>query len=79
VRFTQKGDSLYAFFLERPEAPRVTLPGAVASEGTAVRVLGAAADTKWEQQGRDVLVNIGQAPGPYAMGLRITPAPRALD
>jgi len=79
VRFTHKGDSLYAFFLERPEAPRVTLPGVVASEGTAVRVLGAGADTKWEQQGRDVLVNIGQAPGPYAMGLRITPAPRALD
>jgi hypothetical protein len=44
-----------------------------------VRVLGAGADTKWEQQGRDVSVNIGQAPGPYAMGLRITPAPRALD
>jgi hypothetical protein len=25
------------------------------------------------------MVNIGQAPGPYAMGLRITPAPRAPD
>jgi len=76
VRFTHKGDSLYAFYLERPEGPQVTVPGVIAAEGTSVRVLGAGTETKWAQQGGDVVVETGRAPGPYAMGLRITPVPR---
>jgi alpha-L-fucosidase len=76
VRFTQKGNSLYAFFLEAPKEPQVTIPGVIAAEGTTVRVLGMGADNKFEQRGSDLVVNAGNAPGPYAMGLRITPAPR---
>ncbi len=79
VRFTQKGDSLYAFFLERPQASSVSIPGIIASKSAKVRVLGAASDSPWQQQASGVSVDIAQAPeAPYALALRITPAPRAL-
>jgi len=76
VRFTSKGNSLYAFFLEAPKGEQVTIPGVIAAEGTTVRVVGAAADSKFEQRGSDMVVSVGNVPGPYAMGLRITPVPR---
>ncbi len=75
VRFTAKGNSLYAFVLEAPKEPQVTIPGVVAAQGTAVRVLGTNADSKFEQRGSDLVITVGSAPGPYAMALRITPSP----
>ncbi len=77
VRFTRRGDSLYAFFLDPPKTAQVTIPGVAAAQGTRIRVLGASADCRWEQKGKDVALDLGQSPrGPYALGLRITPAPR---
>jgi alpha-L-fucosidase len=77
VRFTRKGDSLYVFFLERPQGPRISIPGATAANGMQARVLGTAADSSWEQKGSDIVVDIASIlPGPYALGVRLTPAPQ---
>ena len=74
--FRSKGDSLYAYFLDRPQGPRVTIPGIRAAENTKVQVLGASAPSTWKENGRDLAVDIAQAkPGPYALGLKLTPAP----
>jgi alpha-L-fucosidase len=76
VRFTRKGESLYAFFLDRPAGQSVTVPGVQAGENTKVQVLGASAPSAWKQNGRDLAVDIAQVkPGPYALGLKLTPAP----
>ena len=75
VRFTSKGDALYAFFLAPPQGQEVTIPGIAAREGTVVRVLGTSSDSAWKQQGADLAVKLSATPGPYALGLRIAPAP----
>lgn len=78
VRFTRKGESLYAFFLDRPQGKSVTVPGIHAAEGTKVQVLGAPAPSAWKKSGKDLAIDISQAaPGAYALGLKFTPAPMA--
>jgi alpha-L-fucosidase len=76
VRFTKKGDSVYAFFLNRPEGNRLTLPGIQSVEGTQVAVLGSDLKTSYKQQGTDVVVDVaGKLPESYALGVKITPTP----
>ena len=76
IRFTRKGGALYAFLLDPGSNPHVTLPGLHAARGAAVRVLGSAADCEWKQEGGDLTVSLARAERkPYALGLRITPAP----
>jgi alpha-L-fucosidase len=80
VRFTRKGESLYAFFLNRPQGQSATVPGVQAAENTKVQVLGASATSAWKQNGRDLAVDIAQAaPSPYALGLKVTPAPTPIE
>jgi alpha-L-fucosidase len=77
VRFTQKGESVYAFVLE-PAGRRATIPGITAQANTRVRALGADRDSPWEQRGSGLVVDLAAVPSrPYALGLRITPAPRS--
>jgi alpha-L-fucosidase len=77
VRFTQKGNDLYAFFLDRPQGAQVTVPGVTAANGTSVRVLGAGADAKWKQKGSGVVIDLAPfKPGPLALGIRFKPAPK---
>ncbi|MCZ2150743.1 MAG: alpha-L-fucosidase [Bryobacterales bacterium] len=76
VRFTRKGDSVYAFLLERPSSNAFTIPGVIAAERSTVRILGASADSEWAQHGRDLEVTVrGTLPGNAAVGVRITPEP----
>ena len=76
VRFTRKDESLYAYFLDRPNGPSVTVPGVQAAENTKVHVLGTSTPSAWKQNGRDLTIDISQAaPGAYALGLKLTPAP----
>jgi len=78
VRFTHKGDSLYAFFLDHPKGSSATIPGVQAAANTKVHVLGAKTPSTWKQNGQDLTIDISQAaPGPYALGLKLTPAPGA--
>lgn len=76
VRFTRKDESLYAYFLDRPNGPSVTVPGVQAAENIKVHVLGTSTPSAWKQNGRDLTIDISQAaPGAYALGLKLTPAP----
>ena len=79
VRYTQKAGALYAYLLSPPMGEQVALPGITAAEGTAVRVLGAAADSAWKQDDASLVVNVGRIErAPHAMGIRITPIPKAV-
>jgi alpha-L-fucosidase len=78
VRFTRKGEAVYAFFLERPGGRQAVIPGIAGQPNTRVQVLGARRESRWEQKGAGLVIDIaGAPPGPYALGLKITPAPRA--
>jgi alpha-L-fucosidase len=77
IRFTQKDGALYAYLLTPPAAEEVALPGVVAADGTAVRVLGAGADSAWKQDSGSLIVNLGRLERtPYAVGIRIAPIPK---
>jgi alpha-L-fucosidase len=73
IRFTRKGDSLYAFLLSQPEHA-VTIPSVQAKTGTTVRLLGAPAAVRWSQKSGDMVIPVGRASGEYACTLKITPA-----
>jgi alpha-L-fucosidase len=76
VRFTRKGDSVYAYLLERPASNSFVIPGVLAAEGSRVRILGSDIDSEWTQKGRDLEVTARSIPsGAYALGVRITPEP----
>lgn len=75
IRFTQKGNALYAFALSRPTAQELTLPNLVAKPEMKVRLLGGG-DVKWQQQGSNLQLQLPKAlPGEHALGLRLTPQP----
>ncbi len=75
VRFTKKGNALYAFLLSRPATAKLTVPGLTAAPGMKVRLLGGG-DLKWTQSGSDVIVDApSRLPGEHALALRMTPAP----
>jgi len=76
VRFTRKGDSVYAFLLELPASARLVIPDVIAAGNSKIRVLGADRDSTWKQDGRDLEVTPSSAPvGVAAIGIRITPEP----
>jgi alpha-L-fucosidase len=75
VRFTRKGNALYAFLLARPATPSFTVPGVTAAPGMKVRLLGGG-DLAWKQSASGVIVDAPSAlPGEHAWALRMTPAP----
>lgn len=73
VRFTRKGDAVYAFFLGTPPSPLVTIPNVHAAEGTRIEWLGSPSPLRWTQKGRHIEVQ-AQATGIVPV-LKITPAP----
>ncbi|MFN7993102.1 MAG: alpha-L-fucosidase [Bryobacteraceae bacterium] len=78
IRFTRKGDAVYAFILGRPPAGELAIPSIKARSQTTVSLLGGPGQARWSQKGGDLVVSIGQAPGEYALGLKITPAPESV-
>ncbi len=76
VRFTQKGDSVYALLLDEPKNARVTIRQLWAAAGTAIELLGGEDKLKWRQEGQDLAITLpGRLPGSYAYALKITPKP----
>ncbi len=76
IRFTRKGETLYAFFLD-PQQGSLTIPGITAPGGMQARVLGTGFDRRWEQKGNDIVIDIENVlPSPYTVGVRLTPAPQ---
>jgi alpha-L-fucosidase len=76
VRFTRKGESVYAVLLDKPKSSSLTIESLLADEKTAVQLLGAKGDLRWSQNGRDLTVtlpaNLVDSP---AYALKITPKP----
>lgn len=76
IRFTRKGDSLYAFFLKKPAGNSLTVPGVHVKPGSSVAVLGSPQlKTTHSQEGANLKVKVeGTLPESYALGLKMTPA-----
>jgi len=76
VRFTQKGDSLYAILLGTPRGHRVAIEGLRAEEGSIIYLLGYDKPLSWNQGDRELAVILpGDLPESPAHSLRITPQP----
>ena len=79
VRFTRKENSLYAFIQSKPGSTSLTIPAVTTQQHTKLRILGAAQDSEFRQEGKDLVVSIkpGRLRAGYATGVRITPPPIA--
>ena len=84
VRYTTKGDALYAILFDWPH-PHATFPNLKAASGTEVRMLGVSAAIKWEQTDNGLELGLPPAthhtgdeteiPCDHAFVYRITPRP----
>ncbi len=77
VRFTRRGDSLYAALLGTPREGRSTLEKLRIAEGASVSLLGQGGSLNWSQQDDSVTVTLPSLSDSPAQVLRITPAPDA--
>jgi alpha-L-fucosidase len=79
VRFTKKGNSLYAFVIGMPEGGRITVEslakGNVEKNGGGIKnvtMLGSAAKIKWSQNAKGLTLNFpGKLPCEVAYGFKI--------
>jgi alpha-L-fucosidase len=55
LKFTVKGDYLYAIDLEKPDTPEV-VPGVTPEPGSVIRMLGSNKDLSWHQDGGNVVI-----------------------
>ncbi len=74
LRFTRKGDSVYAFFLDQPKSNELVIPGVLSVDGMKAQVLGQSAPAEWKQNGRDLVVT-AQGTLPAQFAVKLTPAP----
>lgn len=76
IRFTRKGDDVYAFLLRRSEGAELTIPQVIAADGMKVTVLGTGESLDFRQEGVNLMVKApSKTAGPYAVGLKMTPVP----
>jgi alpha-L-fucosidase len=75
IRFTKKGNCLYAFLLGRPARAEVAIPSLRANSGATVNLLGEPEKLRWSQRDGDLVITTGQLRGEHAWGFKITPAP----
>jgi alpha-L-fucosidase len=79
LRFTRKEDSLYVFFLGRPNGDTLRVPSVRATDGSKVRLLGSTAPCFISQKDNDLMIeSTGEVLQRDAVVARITPAPQAL-
>jgi alpha-L-fucosidase len=80
IRFTQKGEVLYAVLFDAPNEERVVIENILVEEGAKVQILGQNEDLTWQQVERGLEVQwpntVASAP---AYTLKITPEPRLLQ
>lgn len=60
VRFTQKDDTLYAFLMDTPTAPTITINDLHVAPDATIRLLGSDADIAWEQVGDGIRLTLPQ-------------------
>ena len=72
MRFTQKGDTVYAILLGTPPGGSVTLEGVVPADGAQVELLGRG-PVAWNAEGPDCRIELGAPlPGAAAHALAIS-------
>lgn len=74
VRFTQKGDVLYAILLDTPKCSQVAVKSLYANENTIVHLLGYDRALSWKQDGKNLTITLPEdMPESPAYALRIAP------
>ncbi len=72
VRFTQKGEFIYATLLGKPKSNSITIKSLSPKAGARIALLGGSGTLEWSQQGNDIKVNLPSVlPGEYAYVLKI--------
>jgi alpha-L-fucosidase len=75
VRFTRKGEFLYAILLARPKNASVAIEGLSAAPGSEIRMLGEERALSWTQDGDKLVVRLPDSlHESYAYALRFRPA-----
>lgn len=76
IRFTAKGDTVYAFLLDQPSSSAVTIPRLRPAEGSSVRLLGTTEPLDWTGTDEGMRVELPEdLPERPAHALTITPRP----
>lgn len=76
VRFTQKANTIYAFLLDEPSSPTITIARLRPGENTTVHLLGRSEPLDWTQTDRGLRVKLpSDLPDRPAYGVAITPEP----
>ena len=76
IRFTQKGDALYAVLLDDPKAHEITVESLRLKEGSQVQMLDAGGNLSWAPSGEDLRLTLpNRLPGEHAYTLKIVPRP----
>ena len=76
IRFTQKGDSLYAILLAKPKTRDIEVESLLLKEGTKVQMLGANGNLSWTGSGENLNLTLpNEMPGDHAFAIKMTPRP----
>jgi alpha-L-fucosidase len=76
IRFTRKGNALYAILLDKPKERAVTVESLRLTEGSQVRMLGAGGNLNWTAGGENLNLTLpNELPGRYAYVLKVLPLP----
>ena len=76
IRFTQKGDALYAILLAKPRSREIRVESLRLKEGAQIQMLGANGNLSWGASGENLKVIMpSELPGDYAYALKISPKP----
>lgn len=72
VRFTRKGENLYATLLGKPQSSAIVIRSVNAKPGSQIFLLGDSKPLKWSKQGNDLHVQLPAVlPGEYAYVLQL--------
>jgi alpha-L-fucosidase len=77
IRYTRKGDVLYAIVSGRGEGQGIAIPGATADRAAVIEMLGRRGVLKWSQQPAQIQVAAPEGKPAYgAEAVKVTPAPK---
>ncbi len=76
IRFTQRGDAVYAVLLTKPGRSEITIEKLWPAEDTRIQLLGQDGNLQWRRSGTHITLSLpGSLPESHAYALRITPRP----
>jgi alpha-L-fucosidase len=76
IRFTRKGDDLFAILLDTPSSPRIEIRSLEVAPGSRVQLLGTEGALEWSQEGQNAVVRLpAELPKAPAHTVKIAPPP----